>query len=67
MPILPQTSGQILELGAHPTQLPVAGAFYLYSVAGVVYRMDDTGVYTPIGGGGGVTVEDSIVKALIFG
>lgn len=66
MPILPQTSGQILELAAHPTQIPVAGAFYLYSVAGVIYRMDDTGIYTPIGGGG-VTVEDSIVKALIFG
>jgi len=49
MPILPQTSGQILELGAHPTQLPVAGAFYLYSVAGVVYRMNDAGVYNVVG------------------
>ena len=49
MPILPQNSGQILELEAHPTQLPVAGAFYLYSVAGVVYRMNDAGVYNVVG------------------
>lgn len=66
MPILPENHGQVKELAAHPTQVPQAGTYYIYSVLGVVYRMDDTGIYTPIGGGG-VTVEDSIVKALIFG
>ncbi len=65
MPIIPENHGQIKELGAHPTQIPQSGTYYIYSVLGVVYRMDDTGVYTPISTG--ITASDSIVNALIFG
>lgn len=49
MPIIPENHGQVKELSAHPTQIPQAGTYYLYSVAGVVYRMNDAGVYTVVG------------------
>lgn len=49
MPIIPENHGQIKELSAHPTAIPMAGTYYLYSVAGVVYRMNDAGVYNVVG------------------
>lgn len=49
MPILPENLGQVKELAAHPTQIPQAGTYYIYSVLGVVYRMDDTGTYNVVG------------------
>ena len=49
MPIIQENHGQIKELAAHPTQIPQAGTYYIYSVNGVVYRMDDTGIYNVVG------------------